>query len=78
MKEKENYFNKFKLPMPKHLTPEERKEWEEETEWERQEYNRRKKEGFYPDEESDGIVSRIKKKLNFKQKKDSKETVWYG
>jgi len=64
--------------MPKHLTPEERKEWEEEIEWERQEHQRRKKEGLYPDEKSNGIVSKIKKKLNFKQKKDTKGTVWYG
>jgi len=78
MKEKENFFNKFKSPMPKHLTPEERKEWEEEIEWERQEHQRRKKEGLYPDEKSNGIVSKIKKKLNFKQKKDTKGTVWYG
>ena len=78
MKKEENYFNKFKSLIPKHLTPAERKEWEEEIAWERQEHERRKREGFYPDEESDGIVSKIKKKLNFKQKRDNKETVWYG
>ena len=45
---------KFKLltkswssPIPPHLTPEERAEWEKELEWENQELERRKKEGFW-------------------------------
>lgn len=44
---KENIFNKFSSPIPKHLTPEERVQWEEDYEWELQERARRKKEGFY-------------------------------
>tara|TARA_B100000959_G_C14977713_1_gene622221 strand:+ start:1034 stop:1231 length:198 start_codon:yes stop_codon:yes gene_type:complete len=43
---KENTFNKFASPIPPHLTPEEREEWEEEYEWELQERERRKKEGL--------------------------------
>ena len=43
----ENFFNKFKSPIPKHLTPEELERWEEEYEWELQERKRRKKEGMY-------------------------------
>tara|TARA_B100001123_G_scaffold442513_1_gene586319 strand:+ start:803 stop:988 length:186 start_codon:yes stop_codon:yes gene_type:complete len=38
----------FISPIPKHLTPEEREQWEKELEWERQEHERRKKEGYYP------------------------------
>jgi len=37
----------FTSPIPPHLTPEERKEWEKELEWQKQEVERRKKEGFY-------------------------------
>jgi hypothetical protein len=44
---KENFFDKFKTPIPPHLTPEEREKWEEDYEWEQQERERRKKEGFY-------------------------------
>lgn len=43
--------NQFISPIPPHLTPEEQKEWEKELEWERQEYERRKKEGFYPNQD---------------------------
>ena len=71
MKKEENHFNKFRSPIPKHLTPEERKRWEEEIAWEAQEKERRRMEGFYPDEESQGIVSKIKKRLNFKRKKSN-------
>ena len=42
-----NFFDKFKTPIPPHLTPEEREEWEKEYEWELQERERREKEGFY-------------------------------
>ena len=38
----------FISPIPPHLTPEEREMWEREMRWEQQEYERRKKEGFYP------------------------------
>ena len=44
----EEWQKEFISPIPKHLTPEERKEWEKNLEWERQEYERRKKEGYYP------------------------------
>lgn len=44
---KDNFFNKFKSPMPKHLTPEERERWEEDYAWELQERERRRKEGYY-------------------------------
>ena len=37
----------FISPTPPHLTPEEREVWEKELEWEQQEKERRKKEGFY-------------------------------
>tara|TARA_B100000953_G_C17714893_1_gene323433 strand:+ start:199 stop:435 length:237 start_codon:yes stop_codon:yes gene_type:complete len=69
MKEEENFFNKFKSPTPMHLTPEELKEWEEQMEWDKQEYERRKREGYYPDGESKGIVSKIIKKFKYKAKK---------
>jgi len=38
----------FISPIPPHLSPQEREIWEKELEWERQEHERRKKEGFYP------------------------------
>ena len=41
----------FVSPIPPHLTPEEREVWEKELEWERQEHERRKKEGYYPYED---------------------------
>ena len=34
-------------PIPPHLTPEEKEVWEKEIQWEEQERERRKKEGFY-------------------------------
>ena len=37
----------YKSPIPPHLTPEERAEWEKELKWEKQELARRKKEGFW-------------------------------
>ena len=46
---KENDFDNFKSPIPQHLTLEERIIWEREAEWEKKEYERRKKEGFYDD-----------------------------
>lgn len=64
--------------MPPHLSPEEQEEWRKEEEWNKQEVERRRKEGLYPNEESEGIVSRIKRTLNFKQKKDNKGIDWYG
>ena len=39
---------RFISPIPPHLTPEERAEWEKELEWEQKEYQRRKRLGFYP------------------------------
>jgi len=41
----------FLSPIPKHLTSEERKEWEENLAWEKQEIKRRKAEGFYPNQD---------------------------
>ena len=41
----------FVSPIPPHLTPEEREVWEKELQWERQEHERRKKQGFYPYED---------------------------
>jgi hypothetical protein len=37
----------FRSPIPPHLTEQERIEWEKEIEWERQQLERRKKEGFW-------------------------------
>ncbi len=44
-----SYYNadEWTSPIPKHLTPEERERWEKELEWERQEVERRKQEGFW-------------------------------
>ena len=47
-KENDQWF--FHEP-PRHLTPKELKEWRESAEWERQEYERRMKEGAYPNQE---------------------------
>ena len=46
-----SFFSQFRSPMPPHLTPEEQAEWEKELQWERKEYQRRKKEGLYPYED---------------------------
>ena len=69
MKKEENYFNKFKRSIPPHLSPEEQEEWVKEEEWSQREHERRKKEGFYPEEGSQGIVSKIIRKFNYKTKK---------
>ena len=37
----------YTSPIPPHLTPAGRAEWEKELEWEQQELERRKAEGFY-------------------------------
>ena len=47
MKKDDKCNNPYKSPIPPHLTPEEREIWEKEYEWERQEHERRKKEGRY-------------------------------
>ena len=41
----------FISPIPPHLTPEEREVWEKELQWEKQEHERRKAEGYYPHED---------------------------
>jgi hypothetical protein len=46
-KKEKNFYNEFNSPIPPHLTPEEREPWEQEVEWQQQEMERRKKEGFY-------------------------------
>jgi hypothetical protein len=38
----------FISPIPPHLTPEEQAEWEKEIKWEKQEHERRKRQGYYP------------------------------
>jgi len=45
---KDNPYNDFRSPIPRHLSPEERKKWEKDLEWEKKEYERRQKEGYYP------------------------------
>tara|TARA_R110002050_G_scaffold40822_4_gene99411 strand:+ start:8465 stop:8626 length:162 start_codon:yes stop_codon:yes gene_type:complete len=45
------WLSQFKSPIPPHLTPEEHEIWKKELEWDRQEHERRKKEGYYPSEE---------------------------
>ena len=77
MKEK-NFFNKFRSPMPKNLTQQEREEWEKDIEWEKQEYERRKKEGFYSGEEGSGIVSKIIKKFRFRAKNHNNNTEYFN
>ncbi len=42
-----SFYDDYTSPIPPHLTPEERKLWEKELEWEKQELERRKKEGFW-------------------------------
>ena len=67
----ENFFNKFKSSKPKNLAPEEEDQWDREDEWNKQEHERRKKEGFYDSNESEGIVSKIKRKLSLKSRKNN-------
>ena len=43
----EEWQKQFISPIPPHLTPEEQAEWEKELQWERQELERRKAEGYY-------------------------------
>ena len=73
---KDNFYERFRSPMPKHLTPEEKKEWEESAEWEKKEYERRKKEGFYDTGENENIVSKIVRRFKFKNKDNG--NTWYG
>jgi len=46
MSEKD-YYKKLRSPIPPHLTPEEKEKWTKEMEWEKQELERRRKEGRY-------------------------------
>ena len=62
--------------MPPHLSPEEKEEWLKDEEWNRQEHLRRKKEGFYPDEETEGIVSKLKRKF-YPKKKQNNNSIGY-
>lgn len=64
---KENDFDNFKSPIPQHLTLEERIIWEREAEWEKKEYERRRKEGFYDDLKGNGIK---KRKLKLRKLKE--------
>ena len=43
----QEYVNQYISPIPPHSTPEEREVWVKELEWQEQEVNRRKREGFY-------------------------------
>ena len=43
----QEYVNQYISPIPPHLTPEEREVWIKELEWQEQEVDRRKREGFY-------------------------------
>ena len=47
-----SFYSKFRSPIPLHLSPDEQKIWEKELEWDQQELQRRKNEGFwkYPHE----------------------------
>jgi hypothetical protein len=54
--------DKFKSPIPPHLTPEEREAWEKDFEWEKKERQRRKKEGLYPDAKGKRITVRSGKR----------------
>ncbi|MAH46088.1 hypothetical protein CMI37_09660 [Candidatus Pacearchaeota archaeon] len=47
MKNNDKSYNSCQSPIPPHLTPEEKEEWEKELEWQRQEMERRRKEGKY-------------------------------
>ena len=78
MKNKDDSYNKFSSPMPPHLTPEEIAEWEKEIEWEKQELKRRKREGFYQDEETEGIISKLRKKFRFKNKQNDNNIGYYS
>ena len=48
----DSFYSKFRSPIPLHLSPDEQKIWEKELEWDQQELQRRKNEGFwkYPHE----------------------------
>lgn len=43
----DSFYDYCQSPIPKHITPEEREKWEKELEWQRQEIERRKQEGFW-------------------------------
>lgn len=45
-----SFYNKFKSPIPPHLSPEEYLIWKKQIEWENKEHARRKAEGYYPNE----------------------------
>ena len=65
MKNKEKHsYNHFTSPMPPHLTPEERAEWEKEMKWQEQEVERRKKEGMYPNDKKSKAKVRRKRKIS--------------
>ncbi len=52
--EDKNFWDKFRSPIPPHLSPKERGQWEKEIELEKIQHERRKKEGLYPNDESKG------------------------
>ena len=78
MKEDENFFNKFRSAIPPHLSPEEHEEWVKETERSQQDYERRKREGFYPEQGKQGIVSKIISKFNYRANKKWDDPANYG
>jgi hypothetical protein len=43
----DSFYDQFVSPIPPHLSPEEREQWEKQLEWEKQELERRKREGFW-------------------------------
>ena len=47
MKGNDEFTKNFKSPIPPHLSPEEREEWEEEFRRDREELEKRKKKGLY-------------------------------
>jgi hypothetical protein len=46
----DSFYDKCKSPIPPHLTPEEYVIWKKEFEWERKEIERRRKLGYYSNE----------------------------
>jgi len=47
MKNDDKTYLPHQSPIPPHLTPEEREEWEKDLEWQKKEVERRKKDGLY-------------------------------
>ena len=65
-KNEENFYKKFRSPIPPHLSPEEREEWEKEEKWQQEEHERLRREGKYRNQSKGSLFKRIVESITAK------------